>query len=77
MQVYRREAHGAAAFREQQVDAQPLLVRGTLRTYYGSAPGSKYLRENESRFDYHAETLISALGIVMKNTIINVYKKKK
>ena len=48
MQVYRREAHGATAFREQQVDAQPLLVRGTLRIYYGTAPGSKYLKENES-----------------------------
>ena len=40
---------------------------------------SKYLRNNEYRFNYHAETLISALEIVMKNNIIkfgDVYKKQ-
>ena len=42
---------------------------------------SKYLRDNECRSDYHAETLISALeiDIVMKNNIIkfgDVYKSK-
>ena len=40
---------------------------------------SKYLRDNEYRFDYHSETLISALEIVMKNNIIkfgDVYKKQ-
>ena len=31
---------------------------------------SKYLRNNAYRFNYHAETLISALEIVMKNNII-------
>ena len=31
---------------------------------------SKYLRDNEQRFDYHAETLIRALEIVMNNNII-------
>ena len=40
---------------------------------------SKYLRNNEYRFNYHAETLISALEIVMKNNIIKFgddYKKQ-
>ena len=40
---------------------------------------SNYLRDNEYRFEYHAETLISALEIVMKNNIIkfgDVYKKQ-
>ena len=40
---------------------------------------SKYLRNNEHRFNYHAEILISALEIVMKNTLIkfgDVYKKQ-
>ena len=40
---------------------------------------SKYLRNNEYRFNYHAETFISALEIVMKINIIkfgDVYKKQ-
>ena len=40
---------------------------------------SKYLTDNEGRFDYHAETFISVLEIVMKNDIIkfwDVYRKQ-
>ena len=41
----------------------------TIPTYYALEIISKYLRDNEYRFDYHAETLISALEIVMKITL--------
>ena len=40
---------------------------------------SKYLRDNEYIFEYHAETLILTLEIVMKSNIIkfgDVYKKQ-
>ena len=50
----------------------------TISTDYALGIISKYLREKEGRFDYHAKTLIPALEIVMKNHIIkvgNFYRK--
>ena len=48
-------------------------------TDYALKSISEYLRNNEYSFEYHAETLISALEIVTKNNIIkfgDVYKKQ-
>ena len=58
---------------------QCLCISTNIPTDYALEIISKYLRDNEYSSKYHAETLISALDIVMKNNIIkfgDVYKKQ-
>ena len=72
------QKHGPLSPHARKFTFDAVSMYTNIYTDYALEIISKYLRDNEGRFDYHAETLISALEIVMKNNIIkfgDVYKK--
>ena len=73
------QEHGQLSPRARLFTFDEVSMYTNIPTDYTLEIISKYLWDNECRFDYHAETLYSALAIVIKNNIIkfgDVYKKQ-
>ena len=62
--------HGPLNPRTRLFTFDAVSMYTNIPTDYALETISKYLRENEGQFNYHAETIISVLEIVMKNKII-------